>query len=78
MTELKQQLAEITRERFALDPEACGDRQLYQALLALTRRLAEERTDVIFGGRLGSYRYYDMDKTIGEALKMVKQESDRE
>ena len=43
MTELKQQLAEITRERFALDPEACGDRQLYQALLALTRRLAEER-----------------------------------
>jgi len=29
---------------------------------------------VIFGGRLGQYKYYDMDKVIAEALKCVKEE----
>lgn len=28
---------------------------------------------VIFCGRLGSYKYYDMDKTIEEALKLVRE-----
>ncbi len=37
-------------------------------LYAKYRKLADERTDVIFGGRLGEYRYYDMDKVIGAAL----------
>ena len=32
------------------------------------RKLAEGRRDVIFGGRLGTYRYYDMDKVIAAAL----------
>ena len=30
--------------------------------------LAESKPDVIFGGRLGKYKYYDMDKVIEEAL----------
>ena len=72
--ELRDQLTQITRERFDLAPEQCSDRQLYEALLTLTRRLAEERTDVIFGGRLGSYRYYDMDKVIRAALDAVREE----
>ena len=29
---------------------------------------------VIFGGRLGQYKYYDMDKVIIEALKCAKKE----
>lgn len=29
---------------------------------------------IIFGGRLGQYKYYDMDKVIVEALKCVKKE----
>ena len=29
--------------------------------------------NVIFGGRLGNYKYYDMDKTISEALKLVSE-----
>ena len=41
--DLKEQLVQITRERFDLAPEQCGDRQLYEALLTLTRRLAESR-----------------------------------
>lgn len=31
---------------------------------------------VIFGGRLGQYKYYDMDKVIIEALKSVKEKLD--
>jgi UDP-galactopyranose mutase len=38
------------------------------------KKLADQETKVIFGGRLGEYKYYDMDKTIGEALKMVETE----
>ena len=45
-----------------------------QALLERYQALAAERPDVIFGGRLGSYRYYDMDKTIRAALDAAKQE----
>lgn len=36
--------------------------------------LAEKEENVLFGGRLGQYRYYDMDKVIGAALDMVKKE----
>lgn len=38
------------------------------------KALAQSRTDVIFGGRLGQYRYYDMDKVIRAALELVKAE----
>ena len=38
------------------------------------RELAANRDDVIFGGRLGNYRYYDMDKTIETALETARKE----
>ena len=38
------------------------------------KELAEKDDKVIFGGRLGQYKYYDMDKVIAEALKCVKEE----
>lgn len=34
------------------------------------RKLAENEPDTIFGGRLGQYKYYDMDQVIAEALKV--------
>ncbi len=34
--------------------------------------LAKAEPNVIFGGRLGMYRYYDMDKVIAEALKLAE------
>lgn len=37
-------------------------------------RLAAEEKNVIFGGRLGQYKYYDMDKVIAEALQMAAKE----
>ena len=36
--------------------------------------LAQNDSKVIFGGRLGQYKYYDMDKVILEALNCVKTE----
>jgi UDP-galactopyranose mutase len=33
---------------------------------------AEQESKVIFGGRLGEYKYYDMDQVIGEALEKAK------
>ena len=38
------------------------------------RNLAAETTEVIFGGRLGLYRYMDMDKTIRAALDCAREE----
>lgn len=36
------------------------------------RRRAEEEKGVIFGGRLGNYQYYDMDKVVRAALDKVR------
>ena len=36
--------------------------------------LASKETNVIFGGRLGQYKYYDMNKVIEEALTCIKRE----
>lgn len=36
------------------------------------RRLAEQETDVIFGGRLAEYRYYDMAPVIEKAMSYFK------
>jgi len=38
------------------------------------RELAEKEDKVIFGGRLGEYKYYDMDKVIESALKCAEKE----
>ena len=46
------------------------------ALYARYEELAKQESKVIFGGRLGSYRYYDMDKVIGAALDMAKEQLD--
>ena len=39
------------------------------ALYAEYKRLADTEKNVIFGGRLAEYRYYDMDAVIASALK---------
>ena len=36
------------------------------------KELADKDSKVIFGGRLGQYKYYDMDKVIQEALDLSK------
>lgn len=44
------------------------------ALYAQYRALADEEEHVIFGGRLGEYKYYDMDAVIASALEMCEKE----
>ncbi len=41
------------------------------ALYKKYEELAKKEENVIFGGRLGQYRYFDMDDTIDEALKLA-------
>ncbi len=36
------------------------------------KRLAAKEKKVVFGGRLGEYQYYDMDKVVGRALEMAE------
>lgn len=43
---------------------------LYQQYKAM----AEQETHVVFGGRLGEYKYYDMDAVIASALEVSRQE----
>ena len=43
------------------------------ALYAEYKKLGEAETKVIFGGRLGEYKYYDMDAVIAAALDKVKE-----
>ena len=44
--------------------------ELYRQYAAL----AQKEKNVLFGGRLGQYKYYDMDKVIAEVLKLVRKE----
>ena len=44
------------------------------ALYAQYAELAKKEANVLFGGRLGQYKYSDMDKVIRSALDMVKEE----
>ena len=44
------------------------------ALYAAYKALADQETRVVFGGRLGEYKYYDMDQVIASALQCAKRE----
>ncbi|MBD5522372.1 MAG: UDP-galactopyranose mutase [Lachnospiraceae bacterium] len=47
------------------------------ALFEKYKKMADEQPRVLFGGRLGQYKYYDMDKVIAAALEMVGSETVR-
>ncbi len=73
----KQEKTVITRE-YPADWER-GMRPYYpvndeknQALYERYRALASSEPNVIFGGRLGHYKYYDMDKVVEAALELAE------
>ena len=37
------------------------------------KELANQEEKVVFGGRLGEYKYYDMDQVIAAALEKIKE-----
>lgn len=45
-----------------------------EALYKQYEELAAQEGDVIFAGRLGGYKYYDMDKAIAAAFQLVRNE----
>ena len=47
------------------------------ALYAKYKALADAEPHVVFGGRLGEYKYYDMDKVIESALACVAVQMDK-
>ena len=68
----------ITREypeawRPGLEPYYPVNDEANNALYEEYKKLAAARPDVVFAGRLGEYRYYDMDKVIRAALDAVRQ-----
>ena len=44
------------------------------ALYSAYEKLKENHPNILFGGRLGEYKYYDMDKVIASAFELCKQE----
>ena len=45
-----------------------------QSLYRIYEKKAMEEEKVIFGGRLGEYKYYDMDKVIASAVELCRKE----
>jgi len=75
----KQEKTVISREyssewKPGVDPYYPINDEKNGALYAEYKKLAETVPNVIFGGRLGEYKYYDMDKVIASALELVKKE----
>ena len=74
--------AEDRRSRANIPPT--GRRATSRTIRSTTRRtkqlyaqykeLAEQEGSVVFAGRLGGYKYYDMDKCIAAAFDLVKAE----
>ena len=75
----KQEKTVISREYSAewqpgIEPYYPINDEANNALYEKYKTLAATRPDVIFGGRLGQYKYYDMDKVIAAALSAVDEE----
>ena len=75
----KQEKTVISREyssewKPGIEPYYPINDQRNSSLYAQYKELADKETNVIFGGRLGHYKYYDMDKVIASALETAKKE----
>jgi UDP-galactopyranose mutase len=65
-------------------PEACGDayypipQPTNAAIYARYRELAQRQPNVHFVGRLATYRYYNMDQVVGQALTLYRKLAEAE
>ncbi len=72
----KQEKTVISREyssewKVGMEPYYPVNDAKNSALYAEYKKLAEAEKNVIFGGRLGNYQYYDMDKVVDAALRTL-------
>ena len=75
----KQEKTVISREyssewSVGMEPYYPVNDEKNNALFEEYKKLAEKEENVIFGGRLGDYKYYDMDAVIASALDMCEKE----
>lgn len=76
---VKQPKTVISREyssewKQGMEPYYPVNNEENNALYEKYRELADKESNVIFGGRLGQYKYYDMDKVIAAALECAGKE----
>ncbi len=69
----------ITREypsemKEGMEPYYPVNDEKNQKLCDAYRALAEKEEKVVFGGRLGEYKYYDMDKVVESAFRLLRKE----
>lgn len=69
----------ITREypvdwQEGMEPYYPVNDDVNQELFNRYKQLADVEENVVFGGRLAEYKYYDMDKVIESAFKLVEKE----
>ena len=69
----------ITREYPAVwkkgdEPYYPVNNEMNNALYAEYKALADKESNVLFGGRLGMYKYYDMDDTVSAAFGLLEKE----
>jgi len=74
----QQEKTVITREypatwELGMRPYYPVNNEKNQALYEQYRALADREDQVVFGGRLGHYKYYDMDKVVEAALAMAEE-----
>ncbi len=74
----KQEKTVISREyssewNVGMEPYYPVNDEKNNALFAEYKKLAEKEENVIFGGRLGDYKYYDMDKVVAAALSRLEE-----
>ena len=70
-TDMKEYLAAWKRGEEAYYPV---NDERNQKLYSQYAKMAQAEKNVIFGGRLAEYKYYDMDDVIKSALASVKKE----
>lgn len=75
----KQQVTWITKEypstwHLGDEPYYPVNNKRNQELYQKYAEYAKKESDVVFGGRLGEYKYYDMDKVVASALHLVEKE----
>ena len=61
-----------TEYKDGMEPYYPVNNERNNALAESYRRLAEQEKDVIFGGRLGQYKYYDMAPVVEQVMEMFK------
>lgn len=74
----KQEKTVISREyssewKVGMEPYYPVNDEKNTKLFGEYQKLAEKEENVIFGGRLGNYKYYDMDKVVEAALEKLEE-----